>query len=158
VRPSWKRIVERNPGDKGGRDEFVRRGPKAETVSGKKQRLKIRKTYMMGMKVERTGIGGQGEVFGSVYVFRGTWVIFFVRVIRKLTICFGPNRNFLISCARSLPSTSSLVNGRDSTVSFSHPSQSWYIPPQPQCLVKRLTFQSLEKGARCRISLIIVFE
>jgi hypothetical protein len=68
VRPSWKRIVERNPGDKGGRDEFVRRGPKAETVSGKKQRLKIRKTYMMGMKVERTGIGGQGEVFGSVYV------------------------------------------------------------------------------------------
>lgn len=61
----------------------------------------------MGMKVERTGIGGQGEVFGSVYVFRETWVIFFVRVIRKLTICFGQNRNFLISCARSLPSTSS---------------------------------------------------
>jgi hypothetical protein len=60
--------VQRNPGDKGGRYEFVRRGPKEETVSGKRQRLKIWKTYMT---VERTGIGGEGEGFGSVDVFQG---------------------------------------------------------------------------------------
>jgi hypothetical protein len=33
VGPSGKRIVKRNPGDKRGRDKFVRRGPKDDTVS-----------------------------------------------------------------------------------------------------------------------------